>query len=98
MDKDIKLINIFTKQALKDRDEEKYNEGWKAGNNYSKEQWEKEIKEDELVQKGILKEILDEVIEIKAINESKLLKNDKQTKIQDKLKKLVEDIQEYINI
>ena len=98
MDKDIKLINIFTKQALKDRDEEKYNEGWKAGNNYSTEQWEKEIKEDELAQKGILKELLDEVIEIKAINESKLLKNDKQTKIQDKLKKLVEDIQEYINI
>lgn len=98
MDKDIKLINIFTKQALKDRDEEKYNEGWKAGNNYSTEQWEKEIKEYELVEEGILKKILDEVIEIKAINESKLLKNDKQTKIQDKLKKLVEDIQDYMNI
>lgn len=89
MDKDIKLINIFTKQALKDRDVEKYNNGFKNGYDCA----EKKFKDDDITanenwKKGNayatelwnkeIDEIKEMVIKLRAINNRVMKKDEKQ--------------------
>lgn len=104
MDNKIKLINIFTKDTLKKRDVENYNEGYAKGYDCA----EKKFKDDEVTanenwQKGNAyatelwnkekEEIKEAIIELRTINNrSSMTKVDKQNKLGEKIDGLLKKV------
>ena len=94
-----KLINVYTTKGLENHDSEIYMKGLEEGNKKTTKIWQEEFinqsEEYKKMKNDMVNQLKGEIIALSKINEKKLVKVEKEEKINCQIEKILDIINRY---